>query len=514
MCGIVGRFNAKNTSNKDITKFLEKIAHRGTPALQNETYSQNGWTIGANRLAITSIINETQPYFSTNKNSSVVLNGEIYNFKYLLNKYALDDTNCDGTALARLLEAEGIAILNELDGIFAFIWINSKEDFAYAIIDHMGIKPLYYTKKNNEFIFASEIKALSFDKNIDKIEKLKLGSLLKIEWGKDNIPYISEKKQYFNMNDDSNTEPLSIKSLTTLLHKSVRSQVNTDKPIGIYLSGGLDSSTIYAIARQYHKNIIPLILDGENGVDGAFALKLCEHFGDTPIVGVTKNEDELFKNIPNIIKNVESFEPNLVRQSSVSIQIAELAKRAKVDIVLTGEGADELFCGYPDFKTNENWDELRYSFLEDLCNTQLKRVDRTSMFYTTEARVPFLTKEIIISSLQQKDKTYFFNKKTEKIILREAMIGTLPEWIRTRPKVVLSEGVGLKGNNPSKGLFASKINALVSDEKFFQTQNKFKEWNLRTKEEVYYFQIFHGYGYSKARFMQNRVVSNLVNTVE
>jgi len=163
VCGIVGRFNAKNTNSKDITKFLEKISHRGAPELQNETYSQNGWIVGANRLNITSELDESQPYYSSNKNSIVVLNGEIYNFKYLLGKYALEDTSCDGTALARLLESEGITILNELDGIFAFIWVNSKEDFAYAIIDHMGIKPLYYTKKNNEFIFASEIKALSFE---------------------------------------------------------------------------------------------------------------------------------------------------------------------------------------------------------------------------------------------------------------------------------------------------------------------------------------------------------------
>jgi asparagine synthase (glutamine-hydrolysing) len=513
MCGIIGRLYHKDSQQKNINIFLDKISHRGESDFQDEIAYGKGWTLGANRLAITSHLSQEQPYKSENLNSQVVLNGEIYNFKELLLKYNIKYTNSDGEALANLLEIEGIDILNEIDGIFAFIWVNIKENYVYISTDHIGIKPLYYAFLDNDIIMASEIKALAFHENIKEIKKLDIGSFIRLEWDEDDIPYISENKNYFSLDNIEGEELIDEDKLEELLTESVRQQVDTDKPIGVYLSGGIDSSTIYALARKHHNNVVPLILNSDSGVDGAFAIKLSQYFGDIPIVGEAMSEDELFDNIPNIIKMVESFEPNLIRQSSVSIHIAKLANLANVKIVLTGEGADELFCGYPDYRHSDNWKELRLKFLKDLHQTQLKRVDRTSMFVTTEARVPFLTPKIIMATLNQKNKNYFLNEKEDKVILREATKKLLPEWIRNRKKVVLSEGVGLKGNNPEDGMFASRINKLVSDKALKELQIKFSDWNIETKEEAYYFKIFHNLGYSKAKFMKKRITSNLVHSI-
>jgi asparagine synthase (glutamine-hydrolysing) len=216
------------------------------------------------------------------------------------------------------------------------------------------------------------------------------------------------------------------------------------------LSGGLDSSGIYALAKRYHNDVVPLILDRDGSSDGLAAKRLVSEIGGFPEVGTCPNEDELFDRVHDTIRIVESFEPNLVRQTSIQRHIAALAVRRGIKVILCGEGADELFCGYPDFwPSGDQWHALRIAFLRDLHRTQLQRVDRMSMWVTTEVRVPYLAVPVVALALANRRRHSFLDDTeapaANKQLLRDALQDVLPEWARVRAKVVLSEGLAFGG---------------------------------------------------------------------
>nr|VFK04117.1 MAG: Asparagine synthase [Candidatus Kentron sp. H]VFK06977.1 MAG: Asparagine synthase [Candidatus Kentron sp. H] len=197
--------------------------------------------------------------------------------------------------------------------------------------------------------------------------------------------------------------------------------------------------------------------------------------------------------------------------------IAGAAKDAKLKVILCGEGADELFCGYPDFTASgEQWKHLRIEFLADLNRTQLQRVDRMAMHFTTEVRVPFLDGRLVKAVLRERRENAFLNKNSgaveAKTILREALYGVVPDMARLRPKVVLSEGVGLRGNAPKDGLFAKLAGKTIKPAEAMEIRHAFPEWNLTSSEDAYYFREFHRLGYSKAHFMQRRVRANVLHS--
>jgi asparagine synthase (glutamine-hydrolysing) len=527
MCGIAAIIGGSSpTGNiavrRRLSGILSRIAHRGQPNHQAEIATGPGWAVGTNRLAITSDADYPQPILSPDRNITLVFNGEIYNHKLLASEYGVSTSfvarEGDGAVAAAVLSRDGIQGLGRLDGMFAIVWIDTASKEAVIARDHIGIKPVYYAVADGMILVASEIKGLAAERTVSEIMTVQPGSFVRVAFDGGEVRVIEDTRWFFDLRSMPQSR-VATKDLRRLLHDAVRLQSAYPGPIGVYLSGGIDSSGIYAIARQYHSNVVPLILDSKDGPDGTNAKRLINEIGGDPVIELCPPEEDLFAQVLDTIRIVESFEPNVVRQSSVQRYIAGLAAHQNIKVILCGEGADELFCGYPEFWDRlSDWNDLRLSFLRDLHRTQLQRVDRMSMNITTEVRVPYLAPPIIQAALSNKERNSFLrstgSQRVNKAWLRQALKDVLPQqWIRYRPKVVLSEGVGLGGNQPDTGMFRRLADSAITDKEAQEIQFAFPEWNLRTKEEALYFKMFESFGYAKARFMQRRVAANSVNSI-
>ena len=513
MCGIAGVFGP--FPEEDLVRYLNRllgrIPHRGETYLQHEQDAGAMWSLGCNRLAIISAPDSHQPIVSKSGNVSLAYNGEIYNYSRL----APEHSDGDSRALVELLNRSWEHCLKDLDGMFAFAALDLKRSEVLIARDRLGIKPLYYANCDGRFLVASELKALSPEDGVREIFEvppghfatvgIKAGSTENPRW----IPYCNLV--------ESETDAVSLDALEAAIESSVRDQCAYPGPVGIYLSGGVDSSVIYKLARKYAK-VVPLILDRAGGDDGFAARRLCKEDAVDPVIGICPEEGQLFEELRQTIHTVESFEPNVVRQSSVQRHIAAMAKRNGIKVVLCGEGADELFCGYPEFDVIADWEGLRMRFVSDLCRTQLQRVDRCSMELTTEVRVPYLSTEVINIALSCKRRSSFLDASkprglNNKICLRSVACGILPKSTALRPKVVLSEGLGLGGNDPDQGLFSTHFRKPRYERLKHELQESFPEWQIRTPEEAYYFSIFQSFGFAKGTFARVRVAANSADSV-
>jgi len=518
MCGIAAIIGNEKQSSDQLEGMLKTIAYRGEPNHFNESANFGFCVLGMNRLAIVDREKAVQPITSADGRYTIVFNGEIYNYKELkaeLEALGLSfNTDSDTEVLVNGYAAWGSDMLVKLRGMFAFFIYDKESSDFFAARDPFGIKPLYYAKDTEGTLyFASEIKALAPIEQISKIELfppasyLEKGELVKY-W---QIPE--------SVKADQNEDEL-IDQIRDLFDQAVKRRVQTDLPIAVYLSGGIDSTAVLATACKYHNNVTAIIVGSKESSDKKTAVRYCEENKVKYFVQEPPTEEELSKQIPQIVQLTESFEPNMIRQSAVSYYIAKAAADKGFKIILCGEGADEIFAGYPEFTQNLSDGEIEArirQFIKDLHRTQLQRVDRTSMAFTTEVRVPFLDLDLAEFALQipAKFKIVKENGKTiTKYILRKAMQDRLPDYIYNRDKVVLSEGAGFKGNQKVGGLFYDIVSSEVSDEELVQYKDQFPDWNLETKEEVYYFKLYKEFGYLKAEFNKSRTSVNKTNTVD
>ncbi|MFA6214672.1 MAG: asparagine synthase-related protein [Candidatus Micrarchaeia archaeon] len=493
---------------------LSAIKHRGNS--NYEIAGEGNCCLGANRLEIVDRSNGRQPKKSEDGKILAVLNGEIFNHRQLKEELEASghkyQSDCDTETLVHLYEQYGIAMLEKLDSeMFAFAIYDVKNNSFFAARDRWGVKPLYYSQDDEgNFYFGSEIKELTCLPNVKLVKMLLPGHFFKD--GKLARYYAPGRLEEAKIDEEA-----AALELQKLVDQAVEKRVRTDLPIGVFLSGGLDSTAILATARKYHKDVTAIIVGKENSEDVKYARRYCEENRVKFIVRCPPDETELFKNIEETVRIVESFEPNVVRQSAISYHIAKAAKELGLRVILCGEGPDELFMGYPEFLGlgKRMAEEKRNSFLRDLSRTQFQRVDRTSMHFTIEVRVPFFDNAIVEFARRLpvgmcvKEQG---GKKIEKHVLRKAMEDRLPTYICWREKAVLSEGAGYKGNQPG-GLFEELASAKITDGQLAAMQNEFPEWNIRTKEEAFYFGIFRSFGYGKAHFNAERVVANRIASV-
>ena len=434
--------------------------------------------------------------------------------KELIEKGYTFSTDSDTEVLVNGYQEWDEKVLDRISGMFSFFIYDKENNGFFAARDPIGVKPLYWAKDEKEnYYFASEIKSLASLKQIEKVKLFPAGHFMRG----------SKLERYFNLPtevDSKITEQEAIGKIRELFDHSIKIRVQTDLPVAVYLSGGIDSTTVLATARKYHNNITAVIIGREGSTDRELAVKYCQENNIKHIVGTPPTEKELSKTVAKIIKITESFEPNMVRQSTISYFIAKTAADNGFKVILCGEGSDEIFAGYPEFTTLNGAKEIENKiteFLSDLHRTQLQRVDRTSMHFTTEVREPFLDKDFLKYVLQIPTELKIKEvegKVTTKYILRKAMEDRLPDYIYNRDKVVLSEGAGFKGNQKIGGLLYDFTNNKISDKDFKKIQEKYKEWNLETKEEAYYFKYYIKYGYLKAEFNQKRTTVNKTNTQE
>lgn len=472
----------------------------------------DSYAIGTNRLPIIDLENAIQPAENEDGTIICVLNGEIYNYKKLKGELEQKGhtfkNNSDTEVLIHLYEKHKEKMFDFLDSeIYAFVIYDKKTNEYFAARDIVGVKPLYWAKSNGTTYFASEMKQLIGFSDVTEINAVPPGHYIKNGRIEKYSDLIKEK--------EITKENLSsiAKNVRELFYEAVKKRVQTDLPIGVFLSGGLDSTAVLEVARKYNKKITALIVGRKGSVDAYHAKKYCQEFDIQYKIMEPPSISKLEGDIEDIVYITETFEPNVIRQSVISYYISKLGEEHR--IILCGEGADEIFDGYPEFLhgNSDKIKKLEIEFLSDLNRTQCQRVDRTSMQFTEEVRAPFLDKKLIDYALRIPGK-YKVKNGIEKWILRKALEKDLPEYICWRKKVVLSEGAGYKGNDPQSGIFDEFIESRMSDEEFEKTKNKFGEWNIKTKEEAYYFRIFKKFGFDKGKFAQKRPRVNRIRSVD
>jgi len=492
MCGIIGIIGS--TNKDEIASLIEPISNRGNNDANCTNIDNN--ILGNILLEIIDKKNGTQPIYNKSRTKLIVFNGEIYNYKKLrielISKGYSFYTNTDTEVILALYDEYKENLLDYLDGMFSFVIYDKINKQCFGARDHFGIKPLFYTLINSKLYFSSEMKSFIHLTDCTDIQELRPGQYFIFS---QNTIRLS---RYYNLNDINDsllTFGDAKDKIYKYMHKSVHKRVQTNLPICIFFSGGIDSTIILYLAKLYHVNVKAFIIGLDNSEDVKISKKYCiENNVDYEIVSFTKKE--LLSSIPKIIYHIESFEPNVVRGATLSYLLSKKAHESGYKIALCGEGSDEIFSGYGDFLKLDNESlccDLSYKLTMDLHRTQLLRVDRTSMAFQLEVRVPFLDKKVVelALSLPQKYKIGLLNnKKTTKFILREAFKEVLPSYIYSRQKMTLMHGSGADKVNREVGLFYDNATDIISDITFLEIKNNYQDFNIEDKETAYYFNIF------------------------
>jgi asparagine synthase (glutamine-hydrolysing) len=385
-----------------------------------------------------------------------------------------------------LYEEKGPQAVRELDGMFAFVIVDTKKNTWLAARDTLGIKPLYYGKDDHENrIFASEMKALY--KVTKDVHEFPPGYYYTPEEG--FVPYrrISQPDRQ-SIYSESDLETM-INGIRTYLQQAVEKQLKGPAEVGVLLSGGLDSSLIALLAQKNRKQKEPLksfCVGSADSEDVKRARQVAEEIGTIHYEYIF-NERELIEHLPEVIYHLESYDASLVRSAIPNYFVSKLASE-HVQVILSGEGADELFAGYDYLKhiddTEQMNDEL-IRMINAMHNIGLQRADRMSMAHSVELRVPFLDLELIKHALKIPARFKLNDNQMEKWILREAYGGALSEDIIWRDKSEFSEGSG------SLDVLERYADSQYSQETF-QQANQEHPW-IRSKQELLYYTIFKKY---------------------
>ncbi len=488
MCGIAGILG--NVNQTEVQAMMAKLSHRGPDGAGFHMDAAADYAFGHCRLAIMDPSGGAQPIFNEDRRALIVANGEIYNFRQLrraLQPYHQFHTDSDSEVALHLSEEQGAAAFAELDGMFALA-IRTDEAFLLAR-DPIGIKPLYYGVKHNgnngstgnvPLYFASELKALA--DIVDEIHEFPPGSYYDSRQGfvrYYTVPNIQPQVE--------NVEAICRRVRETL-ESAVTKRLMSDVPVGAFLSGGLDSSLIAAIARQHVDQLHTFSVGIEGAPDVEAARLVAKHIGSIHHEYIY-SAAEVEARLPEIIYHLESFDQDLVR-SAIPCYFCSRLAADYVKVILTGEGADELFAGYGYYKdyrdANQLHQELRRS-VTALHNINLQRVDRLTMCHGIEGRVPFLDTRLI--ELAQSIDPALKLKQTptgqqiEKWILRKACEDLLPPSIVWRDKAQFDEGSG------TVDLLGPLLAAATQEINVSAYQRTHVRDRLRSAEECFYHKL-------------------------
>ncbi|MBK5242595.1 asparagine synthase B [Clostridium sp.] len=499
MCGIAAIIGKSFDNDEEplMKKMLNLMEHRGPDESDIKRTPQ--CLLGHKRLSIISPEDGIQPIPNESDNAWIICNGEIYNYKQLKKEHLQQHQflhNSDSEVALHLYEEYGKNCIDYLDGMFAFIISDSRsgQPSVFAARDPLGIKPLYYGQKNGKYYFASELKCLYGI--VDEVIEFPPGNYFTLEDG--FVPYRTVK----TINDQISfceQYPLdeTLKVIRRLVEKAVKKRLMSDVPLGVLLSGGLDSSLIAAIASKYYQGDGPIksfCIGIKGSPDLTAARHVAKHLG-TDHYEYIYTEQDILEAIPKVIYNLESFDPSLVRSAIPTYFVSKLAAE-HVKVILSGEGADEIFSGYAYLEDISDELELKRELvrvLGSIHNINLQRLDRLSMANSIEGRVPFLDEELIKYVLHIPAKWKMPKQKddiiSEKWLLRTAFDGTgyIPDDILWRKKEEFSEGSG------TKGFLEEKFNECISDlELKTEVSRIYNEEGLeiRSKEELYFYRVF------------------------
>lgn len=479
MCGIAGIWGQIDQTN--VKKMMDSLYHRGPDA--DGIFISPGGTgvLGHRRLSIMDPEGGNQPIYAEDRTKAIVGNGEIYNYPQLqpeLAKRYNFRTKSDTEAILHLYQDRGGAVVPQsLDGMFAFAIADG--DHFFAARDPIGIKPLYYGEQDNTFFVASELKAIA--NCCDRVREFPPGTYFDSKTGFTTYYTVPDIQPEL----DPEPEPM-IREVRETLEDSVVKRLMSDVPLGAFLSGGLDSSIIAAVAKQHMEKLHTFSV-GIEGSKDLEAARLVSHYLGTIHHEYVITLEQVKAQLPRIIYFLESFDQDLVRSAIPCYFTAQLAAE-HVKVILTGEGADELFAGYTYYKDipdNETLHrELRRS-VATLHNINLQRVDRMVMAHSVEGRVPFLDLRMI--ELGQRIPAHLKlagNPLVEKWILRKAFEDSLPSEIVWRNKEQFDEGSGMVD------LLGEMLAEIMSEAEVQAYRQQYPETQLRSAEECYYHRLF------------------------
>lgn len=506
MCGIAGIFNIKIQSRELRNKALRmarKIRHRGPD--WSGMYCGGSAILAHERLSIVDPQSGGQPLYSSDRKQVLAVNGEIYNHRDIRAQYAGRyefRTGSDCEVILALYRDKGIHFLEELNGIFAFALYDEEKDEYLIARDPIGVIPLYIGKDAEGHVyFGSELKAL--EGFCDEYEPFLPGHYYHNKEGTMKRWYTRDWMEYKEENDKQADSRSPTRQIQDALENAVHRQLMSDVPYGVLLSGGLDSSVISAIAKKYAAKRIetdgasdawwPQLHSFAIGLKGApdliKAREVAEYIG-TVHHEINYTLQEGLDAIRDVIYFIETYDVTTVRASTPMYLLARVIKSMGIKMVLSGEGADEIFGGYLYFHKAPNARAFHEETVRKLSKLHLYdclRANKSLAAWGVEGRVPFLDKEFLDVAMQLDPEIKMApGKVIEKKVLREAFADMLPSGIAWRQKEQFSDGVGYSWIDTLKEITATA----VSDEQMAHAAERFPIHTPMNKEEYYYRSIF------------------------
>ncbi|MBN2038687.1 MAG: asparagine synthase B [Spirochaetes bacterium] len=487
MCGIAGCIGTRDLET--VNKMLDALPHRGP---DDRGIHVNGTSVfGHTRLSIVDVEGGHQPILADGNKKGIICNGEIYNFNELKKEYLQDysfKTESDSEVVLALYQQMGLDCVSKLDGMFAFA-IFDEEKFMMAR-DPIGIKPLYYGYHNDSLYFSSELGAMSLA-GVDEVHEFPAGNYYTPEKGFVKYYTVPEIQDHIHTDIEK-----TCGIIRDTFIRSVKKRLLADPavPVGSFCSGGLDSSLIAAIAAEEIPNLHTFAVGmedntGEVSDDIKAARIAADHIGSTHHELIFTEQD-YYDALPKVIHKLESYDPSLVRCAVPCYFTCKLAAEY-VTVVLTGEGADELFAGYHYMKhfSSDKVNAEARRLITNLHNINLQRADRMGMLFSLELRVPFLDVEMIDLAMkippELKVKEHN-GAKIEKWIFRKAFenSGHLPDENLWRYKVQYTQGAGCES------LGEKLAHKEISVDEFEKIRQENPQATINSREAAYYYKIF------------------------
>ena len=502
MCGIVGIFDIKEQSSELRNKALrmsQKIRHRGPD--WSGIYCGGHAILCHERLSIVDPQSGKQPLYSPDGRQVLAVNGEIYNHQAIRQVTAADyeyQTGSDCEVILALYRAHGIHFLEQLSGIFAFALYDEERNEYLIARDPVGVIPLYIGHDaDGKTYVASELKAL--EGFCDEYEPFLPGHYLYSREGVMRRWYTRDWMDYEAVKDNG----ADIDSLRVGLQEAVKRQLMSDVPYGVLLSGGLDSSIISAIAQKFAARRVedggqtgawwPRLHSFAVGLKGAPDLEkarlVAEHIG-TVHHEINYTIQEGLDALRDVIYFTETYDVTTVRASTPMYLLARVIKSMGIKMVLSGEGADEIFGGYLYFHKAPSaraFHEETVRKLGKLHWYDCLRANKSLSAWGVEGRVPFLDRDFLDIAMRLNPKAKMCpGQEIEKKILRQAFADLLPEEIAWRQKEQFSDGVGYSWIDTLKRITSEQ----VSDEQMAHAAERFPIHTPLCKEEYFYRSIF------------------------
>ena len=504
MCGIVCAFDIKQKTDDLrplVLEMAKKIRHRGPD--WSGIYSDDKVIMAHERLAIVDPASGKQPLFSPDKKLILAANGEIYNHRELRKQFPDYNfqTQSDCEVILALYQEKGHDFLDDMNGIFGFAIYDTEKDEYFIARDHMGIIPLYIGwDKNGTFFVASELKAL--EGICTTIELFPPGHYMSSKDGE----FVKWYKRDWTDYDAVKDNETSIAEVKQALEDAVHRQLMSDVPYGVLLSGGLDSSVTSAIAKKYSERRVeaddkekawyPQLHSFSVGLEGSPDLAAAKVVADH--IGTVHHEikftiQEGLDAIKDVIYNIETYDITTIRSSTPMYLMARVIKSMGIKMVLSGEGADELFGGYLYFHKAPNAREFHEETVRKLDKLHMYdclRANKSLAAWGIEGRVPFLDKEFMDVAMRINPQDKMINgERMEKWVVRKAFEDMIPESVAWRQKEQFSDGVGYSWIDTLKELVEKE----VTDAQMANAKFRYPIQTPINKEEYYYRSIFEGH---------------------